>query len=360
MMFIRSCNKKKRGFLHLTEAVIAIILIYTVLNQMQITVTSRYGDPENFGRLTRYAKDISSALCGNDIARNYYVNGCFPADVLSITEHISADIDFRLYLVNISGGEFNKVTDEAGSEPGDNFTASAGCAVSGAYHHSSMEQESVTDCVCAIGDPTEDCTTVGMYMGCAGNPPKCTDALDTDDGCALSISGKTFTVFFDDVSVQNPEKITFGLKACRWGLYVPFFIKVLSIGGFTTVGQALYPQCGGPGEGTKEFDMTGYLPDRIGRYAVTVYNPTGTAQFNWAYLKIVNTSTEAIVTPFKVVARTWNKQGQSKITEPKIIADPASCSTSAPCHQTYPLCDGTCELGGACAFNLYGTACECV
>jgi hypothetical protein len=80
-----------RGFVAILEAFLAIVLIYIVFTQVQISIPARYSDTSNIERLHRYAHDIAFSVCGNlkdkreligdtltfDLANNLPIDVCY-------------------------------------------------------------------------------------------------------------------------------------------------------------------------------------------------------------------------------------------------------------------------------------------
>jgi hypothetical protein len=113
-----------RGFLHITEAVLAIAIVYIVLGQIQISQVSGWTDPDNLPRLQRWAADASTAMCNNEQFRYTAVGGNLPA--ADFGWMVPEDVDWHVWLYDTAGN----ILDETGNSS-DSATATASCIIAG-------------------------------------------------------------------------------------------------------------------------------------------------------------------------------------------------------------------------------------
>ena len=125
-------NMNQKGFLHILEAFLAILVIYTVLNTAQSNLPARYSDPADTPRLQRNALDFANAACGNENYRGYFVNNSLPvATGLNLNLSFPADQDFHFYLFsnNTADGKLDDLVNESGSSVPSGVDASTGRTV---------------------------------------------------------------------------------------------------------------------------------------------------------------------------------------------------------------------------------------
>ncbi len=113
-----------KAFLRITEAVLAIAIMYTAVYQMGITASPQYSDVSGTERLHRFASDIALSLCNNDYFRSYAVDNRLEF----LAPLMPGDVDYHVYLYDRNGALVN--------ESGNPMMAPAptsSCIISGYY-----------------------------------------------------------------------------------------------------------------------------------------------------------------------------------------------------------------------------------
>lgn len=75
------------------EVFLAIVLVYIVMNQIQINLPAKYSDTSNMDRLHRYSHDIAFSICGSLDAKRAMVNDSLAFD---LNNSIPSDVCYRL------------------------------------------------------------------------------------------------------------------------------------------------------------------------------------------------------------------------------------------------------------------------
>ena len=70
-----------KGFIKIIEVILAITLIFVVIDNIYSTMPPRYKDTQNINRLNRYAGDIVSSACYNKVLREDFVKGYIPINL---------------------------------------------------------------------------------------------------------------------------------------------------------------------------------------------------------------------------------------------------------------------------------------
>lgn len=114
-----------RAFLRITEAVLAISIMYMAAYQMGVSASPAYSDAYSTERLHRFASDIALSMCNNGDFRAYAVENSleFAAPLLP------PDMGYHVYLYGRDGSLVN----ESGNEPLAPAPASS-CIISGYYN----------------------------------------------------------------------------------------------------------------------------------------------------------------------------------------------------------------------------------
>lgn|GEM_PF-4674978 len=72
---------KQKGFVKILEVILAISLIFVVINNIYSAIPPRYQDTQNIYRLNRYAGDIASSICYNKIFKEDLIKGFIPINL---------------------------------------------------------------------------------------------------------------------------------------------------------------------------------------------------------------------------------------------------------------------------------------
>ncbi|GEM_PF-4408586 len=105
----------RRGFISIIEVFLALLILFTVLNRIFIAYPPKYTDPENIGRLNRYATDIALSICNNQDMRDYLVNNTLPNEsttmIKQLNSSIPQDINYAILLFSNATGADSKLDD---------------------------------------------------------------------------------------------------------------------------------------------------------------------------------------------------------------------------------------------------------
>ena len=121
---------RKKAFLHLTEAVLAIVLLITLLNQVNTATALRYSDPAGKQRLSAIAHDLAFSQC-NDQNNRYKL----AQDLLTgVSEQkigwaLTDDVAYRLELYD---QQHRFIASNGSALPtGQRTTVTASCMIAG-------------------------------------------------------------------------------------------------------------------------------------------------------------------------------------------------------------------------------------
>jgi len=253
------------------EVFLAIVLIYIVLSQIQISLPAKYSDTANTDRLNRYSHDIAFALCGNFEMRRMLLNDTMAFDLNS---SIPTDIAYHVYAYkNASNNHLlESLVYNYGAAP-TYPSATSACLIAGSPNAS-------TSTVSVCDYPGGDCLT----------------QISSNDNNRVNLAqNQNFTMSF--VPSRNGSMVELFLEGYHnqtgmTTLYDSAGNQIASYS-FSTSADEIYV-----------FSLSDFLPDSRSSYNITV-KPNVNASYDYAYLNV----SKNVYSPKKVVVQTWNAGG---------------------------------------------------
>lgn len=277
----------KRGFMHVIEAYLAILLIYTMMNSVQTSLPAKFSDSDNIQRLHRYAQDFAFSLCNNEGLRSYFANNSLPAAELNAS--LPGDLSFRVFLYSNASSthSFSTSINETGDVLVQNKTlATASCLVAGYAN-------------------TSEILSWFNASACNTGGADCKSTINASDDSFVGLSpGQNFSVSFAPIingtsvklfvrAMHNSSSGNSSLWVYNGSQHVLAYNTTFSTAGFED----------------KVFDLTDFLPDSQNLYNVTFQSTVGApgASYDYAYLNVTVSYKNLSYSPKKVTVAVWNK-----------------------------------------------------
>lgn len=256
-----------KGFVRIIEVMLAISIIFIVMNNIYTTTPPRYQDTQNINWLHRNAEDIAFSMCYNEEKRALLIDGRIPE--FDLTTPSELDYHIWVYTNNSLDWKLDDLINESGNTP-KRTTATASCLISASN---------------------------SLHYGHCYISSTCIQRLARSDDYKVSVnSGENLHVLFEG-SKTSPEAV-FTLEALQGGAgttSIYFFngtgLQLMHSYSFSQVQDESH-----------EFDVKSYLPDARGHFNITI-NSTADNDYDFASL-----STD-VYAPKKLVVGVWNKYG---------------------------------------------------
>ena len=120
-----------RGFVYITEVVLAISIMFAVLGSIQVATAPRYVDVANLPRLHTISSDIAFSVCNNQALRLPLINGSLGG--VNFTAAIPADVTYHIYLYgnNTDDSLLDDMMNDSGYLHGNSSIATSSCLTAG-------------------------------------------------------------------------------------------------------------------------------------------------------------------------------------------------------------------------------------